>query len=69
MAEVQNKELVSVGHTPSSKAYSVELIGLDRTQFISHSRTSTNILRSRILYRQPHQPLAYERIEIRIRHF
>jgi len=69
MDEVQNKELVSVGHTPSSKAYSVELIGLDRTGFISHPRTSTDILRSRILYRQLHQPLAYERIKIRIRQF
>lgn len=58
-----------MGHTPSSKAYSVELIGLDRTEFISHPRTSTGILRSRILYRQLHQPLAYERIKINIRQF
>jgi hypothetical protein len=58
-----------VGHTPSSKAYSVELIGLDPTEFISHRRTPADILISRILYRQLHQTLAYEIIKIRIRQF
>jgi hypothetical protein len=58
-----------VGYTPSSDACSIELIGFDRTEFISHRRTSTDILRSRILYRQLHQPLAYERIKFVLDNF
>jgi len=41
MDEVQNKELVLVGRTPSSKAYSVELTGLYRTEFNLVARLPT----------------------------